>query len=116
MNIDAWVDWAAPSLSVVFPPMQMYISCAIAVAIFAVVVGRGSAVGLWGTALSIVTMVPVLSVVGCLFATAWLSANTAHETYLVLNALTVLLLYVITVALRMRHTKVPKPPSPPRDG
>lgn len=113
MSAGAWADWAAPSLSVVFPPVQMYITCAIAVAIFAVVVGRGSAVGRWGMALSIVTTVPVLSVVGSSFVTAFLSDSTAHGTYLVLNALTVLFLYVITVVLRMRHTEVPKPPSPP---
>lgn len=113
MNTVDWADWAAPSLSAVFPPMQMYITCAIAVAIFAVVVGRGAAVGRWGTALSLTTMVPVASVVGCSFASALLSASAAHTTYLVLNALTVLLLYVITVAVRMRHTEVPKPPSPP---
>ena len=107
------IDWAAPSLSTVFPPMQMYITCAIAVAIFGVVVGKGAAVGRWGTALSVTTAAPVGSVVWCSLATALSYTGAAHMTYLVLNALTVLLLYVITVALRMRYTKVPKPPSPP---
>ena len=116
MNIVNWAEWTAPSLSMIFPPVQMYITCAIAVAIFAVVVGRGPAVGFWGAMLSIVTAVPVASVVGCSLVTALLSPSTAHATYLVLNALTVLLLYIITVVLRMRHTVVPKPPSPPQHG
>ena len=113
MSIIDWADWAAPSLSAVFPPMQMYITRAIAVAIFAAVVGKGVAVGHWGTALSVTTAAPVGSVVWCSFATALSSTGATHTTYLVLNALTVLLLYVITVAVRMRHTEVPKPPSPP---
>ena len=109
-----FVGWTASSVSVVFPPVPMYITCAIAVAVFAVVVGKDLAVGFWGAALSILTAVPVGSVVVCAFATAVLSTNVAHTTYLVLNAITILFLYLITVVLRMRYTKVNKPPSPPQ--
>lgn len=113
MNIVDWAAWAAPSLSVIFPPVPMYVTCAIAVAIIGVVVGKDLAVGFWGAALSIVTMLPVASVVGCSFITALSSATVAQGTYLVLNAISLLLLYVIIVVLRMHHTKVPKPPTPP---
>lgn len=109
-----FVSWTAPSVSVIFPPVPMYITCAIAVAVYAVVVGKDFAVGFWGTVLSTLTAMPVGSVIFCSFATAVLSTNVAHMTYLVLNAITILLLYVITVVLRMRYTKVDKPPSPPR--
>ncbi len=111
MNIG---DWSATHLSVIFPPMQMYITCALAVAIFGAIVGRGPASGSWGVALSIVTALPVVSVVGCSLVTAYLHADDmARVVYLALNAITVLALYVITVALRMKHTRIPKPPSPP---
>ena len=116
MNIVDWVDWAAPTLSAIFPPVPMYITCAIAVAILAAVVGKGLAVGSWGAMLTIETMVPVVSVVVCLVVTALLCANPAHKTYLALNALSIVLLYAITVVLRMQHTKVSKPPSPPIGG
>ena len=110
-----WVaNWGAPSLSGIFPPVPMYITCAIAVAICAAVVGKGLAVGSWGAMLTVGTTIPVLSVVGCLVVTAILCASLAHKTYLVLNALSIVLLYAITVVLRMKHTRVSKPPSPPR--
>ena len=109
-----FVSWTASSVSVIFPPMPMYITCAIFFAVFAVVVGKDLAVGFWGATISILTSVPVGSVVFCSFATAFLSTNVAHVTYLVLNAISMLLLYLITVVLRMRYTKVNKPPSPPQ--
>lgn len=116
-------DWAADNLVGMLPPMPLYITFAVSITLFAVAAAkfgddrvaqtvRVKKHALW---IALAAGLPMLSIIGCLVATAW-DASLPVKAYLLVNAFTIASLHALMVAWWYAYSKRQLPPMAPAQG